>query len=1081
MIVWILCIAFHGGKGINFSAFNNLTTQLAIMKENQNAGLHTSIPRLLLSLFFISFATLLHAQQISGTVSDSTSKPVSKASVHVKGTSRTTATDDAGRFTINAAGTDVLVFTSIGFLRQEVPVNGRRSLDIRMAADIQDMSTIVVTALGIRKEARKLSYSATTAKIDEMQQNRTNNLVTSLEGKIAGLDVAPPSAGPASSNKIRIRGQSGFAGDNAPLLVINGIPMSQDANSASGGGGADNLSRDRGDNFLLVNPDDIESMTVLKGATAAALYGSRASNGAIIITTKTGSRNTGVGIEITSGVNLDEVLDLTDYQMEYGQGDVTRNPVTNILEGTRPGIRGVTAAGTGQFGWGERYDGVPTIQFDGVSRPYSPPTKSRLKEFYNTGVTLNNSIAFSGGGPKGGFRVSYSQMDAKGITPGNEYYRKIFNLGLNQNITDKLSVSVNINYTNEKNLNAPQVGVQGQGYMNFIVRTSPVVPLSAFKENAANAVGAETPTNGFGATVLNPYFYIPRQFNKDRGDRILGTVTTKYQFFNWLYLQGRIALNYDVSDNQRNNPTGGGGFGTANLGIYYDNARTTYNGTFDEDGSQTKDINYDFILGGNHTFGDFSVDFGFSGNRRTNVFRGMNVGSESFQSKDVYTIGNGTVFRQGNGYTQFVVNSLLGWGELGWKNMVYLNLTGRRDWYSVLNPEYNSEFYPSVSGSFVFTELLRGKPTWLNYGKVRASWADVAQLTNVNPYYFDVNYSYSTQQYLGRTIGSVGGNVPNPLITPYHLREREIGLELRMLNNRLTTDIAVYHKKTTDQVLSVLTSTASGGGSVLQNVASLENKGFEFLLDGSPIKTRDFSWSSSFNTAYNTSKVLSLGGLKRLTVIDWYNNGASNEFMGKQIYEVGKPLAQIAARTYQRNAKGEILLSSGGRLMGTATDTLFGSALPKWTGGWNNTFRFKALTLLVHFDYKAGGRFISGSALNALRQGHSKASLVGRRPGENGVVFPGVYKDGANAGKPNETAVFGKDFYTDYRGQQIADPFVFKSDYIKLRNVTLSYDFTSLMGGVKFVKGLTLSLSCRNVAIIKKYVPDIDPEQSTLR
>jgi TonB-linked SusC/RagA family outer membrane protein len=1050
------------------------------MKENAKAVLHTAIPKLLLSFFLlIFFVTAIHAQQISGTVTDSTRNPVSKATVHVKGTSRTTATDDAGKFTINASGNDVLVLTSVGFLRQEVPVNGNRSLNITMAADIRNMEAIVVTALGIRKEARKLGYSATTAKIDEMQQNRTNNLVTALEGKIAGLDIAPPSAGPAASNKIRIRGQSGFAGDNGPLLVINGIPMSQGAAGASGGGGADNASRDRGDNFLLVNPDDIESMTVLKGATAAALYGSRASNGAILITTKSGARNTGLGVEITSGVNVDDVLDLTDYQMEFGQGDVTRNPVTNILEGTRPGVRGVTAAGTGQFGWGERYDGVPTIQFDGVLRPYSPPGKSRIKEFFNTGITLNNTVALSGGGPKGSFRVSYSQMDAKGITPANEYKRKIFNLGLNQNLSDKLSVSVNINYTNDKNFNAPQVGVQGQGYMNFIVRTSPVVPLSAFRENAANAVGAETPTNGFGATVLNPYFYIPRQFNRNRGDRLLGTVTTKYQFFKWLYLQGRVAVNYDVAHNERNNPTGGGGFGTANLGIYYDNTRTTYNGSFDTDQSQSKDINYDFILGGNHEFGDFSVDFGFSGNRRTNVNRNISVGSEAFLSKDVYTIGNGTVFRQGNGFSQFIMNSLLGWAELGWKNTVFLNVTGRNDWYSQLNPQYNNEFYPSVSGSFVFSELLNGNLGWLNYGKLRASWADVAQLTNVGPYYFDINYSYSTQQYLGRTIASVGGNLPNPQISPYHLREREIGLELRMFENRLTTDIAVYHKKTTDQILSVPTSTASFAASVLQNVASLENKGFEFLLDGTPVRSRNFSWNSSFNTAYNISKLLSLNGdQKRMTVIDWYNNGASNEFMGKQVYEVGKPLAQIAARTYQRNANGEILLTAAGRLIGTATDTLFGSALPKWTGGWNNTFRFKGLSLLVHIDYKAGGKFISGSALNALRQGHSKASLVGRRPGENGVVFPGVYRDGANAGKQNTTAVFGKDFYTDYRGQQIADPFVYKSDYIKLRNITLSYDFTSLIGSqAKFVKGLMLSLSCRNVAIIKKYVPDIDPEQ----
>jgi hypothetical protein len=262
------------------------------------------------------------------------------------------------------------------------------------------------------------------------------------------------------------------------------------------------------------------------------------------------------------------------------------------------------------------------------------------------------------------------------------------------------------------------------------------------------------------------------------------------------------------------------------------------------------------------------------------------------------------------------------------------------------------------------------------------------------------------------------------------------------------------------------------------NFGSLQNRGIEFVLDVTPVKTRNFTWNSAFNTAYNTSKVLALSpGTTRFTVVDWYNGGASNEFIGKLVYEVGKPLNQIAAKTYLRDSKGQIVLSSGGRLVPTPNDVLFGSADPKFVGGWNNNFRYKNLSLLVHFDYKMGGKVLSGSALNALRQGHSKASLVGRRPGENGVVFDGVYQSGADAGQQNTTPVFGQTFYADYRSQQIADPFVFKSDFIKLRNITLTYDFSNLISpNLKFVKGLVLSASCRNVAILKKYTPDIDPE-----
>src|SRR5678815_208463 len=273
---------------------------------------------------------------------------------------------------------------------------------------------------------------------------------------------------------------------------------------------------------------------------------------------------------------MDEVLDLTDFQYEYGQGD---NSTATPLKGSRPGLNGVSAVNTGQFGWGERYDGKPTVQFDGVSRPYSP-NKNRVKDFYNTGMTYTNSIAFSTGGPKGSARVSYSDLRADGITPGNEYHRKIFNLGLNQNLNDKLTVGVNINYTNDENKNAPQVGIQGQNYYNFLVRMSPVIPLSAFEEHAATPAGIETPTNSFATTVLNPYFYIPRQFFVERGDRLLATATVKYQFFKWLYLQGRVNSNFSTTSNEFNNPTGGGGFGTANQQLYTDATLQYYNGTY---------------------------------------------------------------------------------------------------------------------------------------------------------------------------------------------------------------------------------------------------------------------------------------------------------------------------------------------------------------------------------------------------------------------------------------------------------------------------------------------------------------------
>lgn len=1008
----------------------------------------------LCAFLLCSFAAF--SQNITGTVTNAENRPISRATVEVKGTSRRTITDEAGKFTISASGSDVLVVSFVGFTTQEVPVAGRQSMNIALASDSRNMETVVVTALGIKRESKKLGYAAETVKVNELQQNRTTNLGTALEGKIAGLDITPPSAGAGASNKIRLRGQSAFAGaNNSPLIVINGLPMDQGARGTN----ADGPNRDLGDNLSMVNPDDIESMTVLKGATAAAIYGSRAANGAIIITTKDGSRSSGLGVEFTSNASVDEVLDLTDFQYEYGQG----------VNGVRPKTIG-EAVNSGQFGWGERYDGVPTIQFDGVARPYSP-NKNRIKDFFRTDKSFTNTIAVSNSNAKGSFRVSFTNQDVKGIVPTNEYHKKSFNLGVNQNLSNKLSIQLNLNYTNEKNENPPQVGVQGIGTMNFLIRTSPTVPLAVYRDNAVSDAGIERQTTGFAQTLINPYWTLPRQFFFNKRDRLLSTATMRYQFLEWLYLQGRINMDYSVDFTEQNTPTGTGS--PAN-GAFYDPTRTTYNGTYAVNQGSGKQINADFLLGGNRRFKDFSIDASFGGNVFTDRFRTFNQDAASFIVRDLYTIENGTVKNQSYGIGRRQINSLYGLAEFGFRDLLYLNVTGRNDWFSVLNPNNNSYFYPSVSGSFIFSELLKSSAPWLNYGKLRASFADVGSENGIGIFSGLLTYGFLQQSFNGSTLAQINNaNNPNPNIKPFSVREREVGLEFRLFNSRLHLDIAAYDKRTEDQIVTITNSIASGYNGTTINFGALQNRGFEFLLDGTPYKTRNFSWTSAFNTAYNTTKVLALTpGVTRTTVADW---SGGNEFIGSLVYEVGKPINQISSRTYLRDDQGNILLGADGRLRATTTNVLHGSALPKFTGGWNNVFRYKNLGLLVHIDYKAGGKMLSSTALNALRQGHSKASLVGRREGENGVVFPGIYQSGPDVGKPNTTAVFGQQFYADYRNLQIADPVIFKSDFVKLRNITLTYDMSSLVGN-RYVKGIVLSAACRNVAIIKKYVPDIDPE-----
>ena len=464
----------------------------------------------------------------------------------------------------------------------------------------------------------------------------------------------------------------------------------------------------------------------------------------------------------------------------------------------------------------------------------------------------------------------------------------------------------------------------------------------------------------------------------------------------------------------------------------------------------------------------------------------MNQNSSNFTAPDFYSIENGTVKNQGNPvFSRSRINSLYGLAEFGYNRLLYLNFTGRNDWFSVLNPDRNSKFYPSVSGSFIFSELLKNL-RWLSYGKLRASWAQVGSIAGVNPFDGVLTYSFNQNQFNGQTLASVA-NVngvalaPNPLLQPFNVSEKEIGLELNLFNSRLHLDIAAFDKVTTNQILSVQLSSASGYTDSKQNKASLKNSGLETLAEYKVIQNKNFSWATSWNNTYLKTKVLDVGNPSG-TILLIYFNGTGNEFLGELHYTEGLAMNQLYTRHYRTNTKGEIVVSDQGRLLASTGGSLgtgfepVGSSIPKFTGGWNNTFTYKNLSVGILIDYKFGGTVLSSTLLNMTRQGHSKLSLQGR---DGGLVFPAVYE---SSGQPNTTVVpvsSLQSFYTDYRNLQIGDPFTFKSDFIKLRNISIAYNFSNLIKKValmNFVKGLTLSASVRNVAIIHKDLPGLDPE-----
>jgi hypothetical protein len=426
---------------------------------------------------------------------------------------------------------------------------------------------------------------------------------------------------------------------------------------------------------------------------------------------------------------------------------------------------------------------------------------------------------------------------------------------------------------------------------------------------------------------------------------------------------------------------------------------------------------------------------------------------------------------------------LYGLAEFGYKGLLFINLTGRNDWFSVLNPENNSKFYPSVSGSFVFSELLK-QSSWLSYGKLRASWAEVGSIAGVNPYDGVLTYTYSQNPFNGQTLAGVSGNnIPNEALAPFTVTEKEVGLELRMFSNRLLLDVAAFDKVTTDQILDVTVSSASGYTAFKKNEASLKNSGLETLVEFRVLSSKDLNWTTSWNNAYLKTEVLEVGTPSGSRLL-LYFNGTGNEFLGEIRYTEGLAMNQLYTRTYRRNAKGEIVVGNNGRLLesqgGPVGNGFYpvGSSIPKFTGGWNNQITYKNLSVGILIDYKFGGTVLTSTLLNMTRQGHSKLSLQGR---EGGLIFPAVYE---SSGAPNTTAIVAagnglQTFWTDYRNLQIGDPFTFKSDFIKLRNISVTYNFTDLVKKAalfNFVKRLSLTASCRNVAIIHKDLPGLDPE-----
>jgi TonB-linked SusC/RagA family outer membrane protein len=1045
-------------------------------------------PIFTLVLFFVIGSFSAFAQRtVSGTVKDTGGNGMPGVNVIVKGTSSGTTTDANGQYSISVTNdATTLVFSFIGYTTQEVEIGNRSTVDVSMAEDTKQLGEVVVTALGIERDKKALGYSITTVDGSNFTEARENSLANALAGRVAGVNVSKIASGPAGSSRVIIRGNKSLQGNNQPLYVIDGIPMDNSGFGQAGIWGG----RDEGDGMASVNPDDIESITVLKGANAAALYGSRAANGVINIVTKKGTGRKGLGIEFNSNYVFETVNDLRDFQQEYGQGGYVLSDPNNP-DSPRISVaprNQQEAYNWGTSSWGPKFGSGPSesVQFDGVVRPYAH-TGDNWDRFFRTGSTMTNSIALTGGSDTQSFRFSLSDLRGESVIPNAGFDRQNISLSTNSKFGKKLTFVSKVMYSHESADNRPYVsdspanGILSMYYVpaNINVNDYRGDPnkLGAIPQNqdaTSLAIWGKSPGEEFQQANnnwhQNPWWTAYQFNNDDWRDRLIASGQMKYDITDYLYVQGRVGMDWYTRRETDLVPQGTG----------YQRG-----GSLSEGENRVREINMEYTLGFNKTFNKINVNAFVGGNRMRRQNERLVLTGRGFNVPFFEAINNTVTRTFGYGYSSSGINSLFGSAEISYDNILFLTATARNDWFSVLNPEFNSILYPSIGSSFIFSDAFE-LPSIISFGKVRASWAQVGAST-VDPYAVNLTYSLNGNTHRGYTMASFSsamgnnGNIPNPLLQPLTSTELEFGLDLRLLENRIGLDVTYYHQKTTDDQLRATISKASGFGSTTVNVGQLENKGIEVLLTGTPV-IGAFTWDVSLNLAKNENKVISLiEGNKELIV----EEPRSRNVFIKHI--VGHPFGMITGRVQRRTEDGRPIFFADGRPVGSKGYEIIGNGVPDWTGGLNNSFSYKQFNMSFLIDFKLGGDLVSGTNMRMTAAGLHKQTLQGRE-GEAPLTVSGVTETGKDA---NGDPIY-EDFSLTLNPQQaqnywgsvqgeingVTDMFLYDASFAKLRQVTFGYNFPRQLLDKTPFRNLNLSFVGRNLAILFKNVENIDPESS---
>ena len=987
---------------------------------------------------------------VSGTVTDETTgTPLPGINVIEKGTSNGTSTDFDGNYTITVSNDSaILVFSALGYTSKEVAVSGQSTINTTLTESTEALDEVVVTALGISREKKSLGYAVTEVGGDAVSLAKEPNVVNSLAGKVAGVVVSQGTAGAGSGSRVVIRGNNSITGNNQPLYVVDGVPIDNTTLGAPEGSGQFNIGN-LGDGVSDLNPDDIESISVLKGPNAAALYGSRASNGVIIITTKKGTLNQGIGVSFTSNALFDDPLVLPEYQNEYGRGTDGNFPQINPDDPLATQVN--TVAGSGS--WGPRFDGSQQLAYNGQQRAYVAQPDN-VKNFFETGTSFINTVALSGGNENTSVRFSYTNSDIESILPNSGIDRDNFNLRAFSNLSDKLTLDARITYFKQTARNRPNQGTEGvAAYLWGLARNVRTSDLKVFQDienpiNPNDIYRVIAPTSSGG----NPYWILNHDSNIDRRSRITGFAKLQYEFTDWLSAFVRVGTDDITQDTESVTRVGHHFFGDGRLS-FGKNDRT--------------ETNYDFLFMFNK---DLSDKFNLTANAGANALRFTTISSstrgENFKIPGRPILANTEeLFASQGQRVQKSINSIYGSASLAYDNTFYLDLTARNDWSSALAAGNRSYFYSSASLAVLLNEAFDLGST-IDLLKVRGSIATVGNDTD--PQQLVNTFRIAANGFLDNVVVSRQNTLFSESLRPEEVTSTEFGVELRAFGNRLYADLSYYDIKSTDLIFDVPLGTGAGFDNFRTNVGEITNKGFEILVGGIPVQTDDFSWDTSINIARNKNELVSL-----VEGQDLFNFSTDNGGTVSVVGRAGEGFGDIETTTWLRNDAGQLVVTAEGRPQATSEREKFGNYQPDFSGGFTNTFRYKNFTLNTLIDFRVGGEVYSFTDAALDASGVSERSLQFR---ESGILVEGVVDDGNGNFTPNTTTISAQDYWGAVSG--IGSEYVFDQTNFRLREVSLSYSFPSNLLKNTFVRSATLSAVGRNLLFLYKKADNFDPESS---